>query len=241
MEDKSVNLDQLKKELSLLIGIKLNWLSLPTVALAGFEPSQIAVIVNTLLDGILPQIQLLASDPENAKKLKEIGLSKPKRAIGERESYPDYIHKSGYRIELKGLFVDNPKLSLKRPPSLREPSARLKDNVTAEVIDPEKDLLLVVAVQLKEEAKGICNPTIIDLDLFPMKDCLLARNKRLTDCGGKWIGGVPKVLSNKGAEKMKRGERLADADYEHDTNFGKLKRIPYPPLQDFMRKHGVIV
>lgn len=25
-----------------------------------------------------------------------------------------------------------------------------------------------------------------------------------------------------------------------DTNFGKLKRIPYPPLQDFMRKHGAI-
>ncbi|WP_228037079.1 hypothetical protein [Cuspidothrix issatschenkoi] len=51
-----------------LIGIKIDWLSIPRQALPGFEPSQIAVIVNTLLDGILPQIELISNDRENQEK-----------------------------------------------------------------------------------------------------------------------------------------------------------------------------
>jgi hypothetical protein len=44
------------------------------------------------------------------------------------------------------------------------------------------------------------------------------------------------VISNNGRKKQRAGETLADNDYEKDTNFGKLKRIPYPPLQDFLTK-----
>jgi hypothetical protein len=40
--------------------------------------------------------------------------------------------------------------------------------------------------------------------------------------------------------KAAAGLPLTPADFEKDTNFGKLKRIPYPPLQEFMRKHGAI-
>ena len=56
----------LRKAFDPLIGLRVTWLSIPGGALLGFEPSQIAVIVNTLLDGILPQIQLLTADDENA-------------------------------------------------------------------------------------------------------------------------------------------------------------------------------
>ena len=34
---------------------------------------------------------------------------------------------------------------------------------------------------------------------------------------------------------------MIDQDYQHDTNFGKIKRIPYLPLQEFLKKHGVSV
>lgn len=233
------DLEELRKDFELLIGLKVDWLSLPRQSLPGFEPSQIAVIINTLLDAALPQIELLASDPENAEKLKHIGLSKSPSQIGERESYPDYIHKSGKRIELKGLFVDNPDLDFKRPPTRREPSARLKENVTIDVVDPANDVLLVAAVRL-QEVDGRCYPIIIDIGLFLMIECIRARDRRLEESGGKWFKGVPKVISNRGLEKKKEGKPLNDSDFEKDTNFGKLKRIPYDPLQEFMRKHGAI-
>ena len=142
-------LDELKETLNPLIGLRIDWLSLPDQALLGFEPSQIAVIVNTLIDGVLPQIELLATNEENRKRLSNIGLTKAPGILGERESYPDYIHVSGKRIELKGLFVDNSELKLKRPPTKREPSARLKENITIDVIDPKNDALLIAAIQFK--------------------------------------------------------------------------------------------
>ena len=232
-------LDSLYEVFSPLIGIKIDWLSIPDKALRGFEPSQIAVIINTLLDGILPQVELLTTDPENAEKLKHIALSKAPGEIGEREGYPDYIHISDKRIELKGLFVDNTDLQLKRPPTRREPSARLKENITIKKIDPKNDVLLIAAVQLKED-EGRCYPYIIDIGVFSMIKCIKARDERLHSGGGKWFGNIPKVISNKGREKLKRGETLTDRDYEKDTNFGKLKRIPYPPLQLFLRKYKTI-
>ena len=61
-------LDKLKDTLNPLIGLRIDWLSLPDQALLGFEPSQIAVIVNTLIDGVLPQIELLATNEENKNK-----------------------------------------------------------------------------------------------------------------------------------------------------------------------------
>jgi len=232
-------LEALRHEFEPLIGLRIDWLSVPGQALKGFEPSQIAVIINTLLDAIMPQVEFLASDPENAEKLHHIGLSKSPSRFGERESYPDYIHRSGKRFELKGLFVDNPDLTLKRPPTKREPSSRLKENITVEDVDPSNDVLLVAAVQLKE-IDGRCYPVIIDVGLFPMAQSIRARDSRLTESGGKWIKGIPCVVSKRGRKKLKRGEPLTDEDYEKDTNFGKLKRIPYAPLQEFMRKHGAI-
>lgn len=218
-----------------LVGMKIEWLSIPDQALQGFEPSQIAVIVNTLLDGILPQIQLLATTEANKAKLNTIGLQKATSGIGQRESYPDYVHISGKRVELKGLFVDNPNLKLKRPPTPREPSARLKENVTLEKIDTEKDVLLIAAVQIKEE-NAMCSPFIVDIEVFSMVECLRARDNRLSETGGKWISGLPKVIRNSGQRKLKAGQVLTNEDYEKDTNFGKLKRIPYKPLQDFLTK-----
>jgi len=58
--------------------------------------------------------------------------------------------------------------------------------------------------------------------------------------GGKWINGVPMVKSKIGHMKLRKGESVSDRDYEKDTNFGKLKRIPYTPLQLFMMRHGAI-
>lgn len=228
-------LNELYEAIKPLLNMKIDWLSIPDDALEGFEPSQVAVIVNTLLDGILPQIELLAIDEENKKKLQDIGLSKAPGVLGEREGYPDYVHISGKRVELKGLFVDNPNLKLKRPPTKREPSARIKENVTMEVIQPENDALLIAAVQLKEE-NGLCSPFIVDIGIFSVVEVVRARDKRLFDTGGKWIDNLPKVISKRGALKLKSGQELTDGDYEKDTNFGKLKRIPYKPVQDFLKK-----
>lgn len=229
----------LQKQFEPLIGLRIDWLSLPQQALPGFEPSQIAVIVNTLLDAALPQIELLATNPENRRKLEHLGLSKAPGEIEDRESYPDYIHTSGYRVELKGLFVDNPSLDLKRPSTRREPSARLKENITKENIDPEKDVLMLAAVQLRE-FDGLCYPVIVDIGIFSMIECTRARDDRLTRLGGRWRDGIPQVVKKASSAKHRNGLPLADSDYEKDTNFGKLKRIPYPPLQDFMRKQGAI-
>jgi hypothetical protein len=179
--NEEITQDELKeliKTFAPLIGLKIDWLSLPDQALLGFEPSQIAVIVNTLIDGILPQIELLATNEDNREKLSKIGLRKAPGILGERESYPDYIHMSGKRVELKGLFVDNKELRLKRPPTKREPSARLKENVTVDVIEPQNDVLLIAAVQLKE-IEGFCSPYIVDLAVLSMIECIKARDERL--------------------------------------------------------------
>ena len=69
-------LQELRNTFAPLIGIKIDWLTIPDRALQGFEPSQIAVIINTLLDGILPQIQLISTNEQNQEKLKNIGLQK---------------------------------------------------------------------------------------------------------------------------------------------------------------------
>lgn len=173
----------LREEFEPLLGLRVDWLALPGMALPGFEPSQIAVIVNTILDAALPQIQLLATNSENAEKLKHIGLSKSPSLIGERESYPDYIHRSGYRVELT---------------------------------------------------------FIIDIGLFSMIECIRARDNRLLSSGGRWYQGIPQVVKKSSLEKYQRNQQLDDSDFEKDTNFGKLKRIPYAPLQAFLNQHGTI-
>ena len=232
---KPEQLDVLRRAFGPLMGLRISWLSIPGPALAGFEPSQIAVIVNTLLDGILPQIQYLSTDAENAERLRRIGLSKAPGTIGEREGYPDYVHVSGLRVELKGLFVDNPSLKLKRPPTPREPSARLKENITKDLVNAQSDALLVAAVQLQEE-RDHAYPFIIDLGIFSMIEVVKARDDSLSRRRGKWVNGVPMVV--KQASNKKASDTLTDADYEKDTNFGKLARIPYRPLEAFLAKHG---
>ncbi len=232
---------QLKAEFDPLIGLRIDWLALPESVLPGFEPSQIAVIVNTLLDAALPQLKLLqVQDPDNKKRLEEVGLSKFRGLIGEREAYPDYLHKSGFRVELKGLFVDNPALQLKRPPTPREPSARLKENVTTNDVVADKDVLMVAAVQL-QEFDHVCYPVITEVDLFPMIECINARDGRLLSGGGRWEGPQPQVIKAAAQAKYRRGQPLSDEDYARDTNFGKLNRIPYPPLVAMLLRYGVRV
>lgn len=234
-------INQLLSEFSPMIGLRIDWLALPKKVLPGFEPSQIAVIVNTLLDAALPQLKLLeVQDPENRLRLDKIGLTKSRGLIGDREAYPDYLYKSEFRIELKGLFVDNAELLMKRPPTEREPSARLKENVTKSDVFADKDVLMVAAVQL-QETDGICNPVITDIGLFSMIDCILARDNRLLLGGGRWFGSQPQVVKKESQAKYRQGLPLTDDDYAKDTNFGKLNRIPYPPLVAFLVKYGVRV
>ena len=73
-----------------------------------------------------------------------------------------------------------------------------------------------------------------------MVECVRARDRSLNERGGRWIGNLPKVVKKTSMTKFKAGNRLQDSDFEKDTNFGKLKRVPYAPLQQFMRKHGAI-
>jgi hypothetical protein len=154
----------------------------------------------------------LEYDLDNTERLVRVlpELKKPSRKSGQREGYPDYIHqKSWKRIELKCLFVDNPNLALKRPPSKREPSARLREKMKD--IEPSRDVLLVAAIRL-ERIEDQCLPVITDIEPFSMFECIKARDERLEE-SGKWINNKPYVMGKKG-------------DYEPDTNFGKLKRIP---------------
>ncbi|MBM3334051.1 hypothetical protein FJY63_05260 [Candidatus Sumerlaeota bacterium] len=109
-----------------------------------------------------------------------------------------------------------------------------------DVIDSANDALLVAAVQLQADENGQCSPYITDIGLFSMVECVRARDRSLQERGGRWIGGVPKVVKKASMGKFKAGKPLQDWDFEKDTNFGKLKRVPYTPLQEFMRKHGAI-
>src|SRR5262245_16905200 len=111
MSISAAEIEKLRIAFLPLLGLKINWFSVPKEALGGFEPSQLAVISNTILDAALPQIEQLSEDPENAEKLKQIQITKAPREFGQREGYPDFVHASGMRVELKGLFVDNAALS----------------------------------------------------------------------------------------------------------------------------------
>ncbi len=230
----------LKSQLSPLIGTQFDTLTLPMAVLTAFEPSQIGTIVGSLMDALIPHLD----------SIPQVGLSKHGGLLGEREGYPDYIHVSGIRVELKLLYVDNPHLEMKRPPTRREPSARLTQKVTVKNVVPETDALLIIAYQLQPHLYkvGAVTPTIVDLDVFSVIELVLARDSRLTNAGGRWFGHfeTPGVLSRIGREKYKNNTPLAidsygrkeseGKDYNEDTNFGKLKRIPHKDLQDFLRK-----
>jgi hypothetical protein len=244
------DLASLRKALDPLIGVQFEILKIPRDILIGFEPSQIGTIVGTLMDACIPQ--LAAIIPEN-ELLTALGLEKHEGILLDREGYPDYRHKpSGFRLELKLLYVDPQEEVMKRPATAREPSARITQKVTLKNVVPSTDALLVIAYRLEpnRDDTNLYSPTIIDLGIFSMIECVRSRDKRLADAGGKWFGDyeTPAILSRRGKLKLKSGLPLIDdrygrkesegLDYNEDTNFGKLKRIPYPALQDFLKRHG---
>ncbi len=232
-------LSELAEQMQGLIGVQFDSLALPSVALQAFEPSQVGTIVGTLMDALIPHLP-------NADT---IGLKKAPGILGEREGYPDYTH-GNHRLELKLIYVDNPKLKLKRPPTRRETSARLTQKVTRRNVVPETDAMLLISYQLETNYKNsdAVSPTIIDFRIFPMIDLIKARDKRLADGGGRWSGDyqTPLVLSKIGRRKWAAGKPLDTSsfgrkesegkDYNEDTNFGKLKRIPYAPLDKFIKE-----
>ena len=109
-----------------------------------------------------------------------------------------------------------------------------------DVIDPANDALLVAAVQLRADETGQCSPYVTDIGVFSMIECVRVRDQSLANRGGRWIDGVPKVVKKASRDKFRAGGQLPNLDFEKDTNFGKLKRIPYAPLQEFMRKQGAV-
>jgi len=232
-----------------LIGVKFDILRLPRSVLIEFEPSQMGTIVGTLMDACIPKLSEVLKDEKGIEK---VGLTKHEGILGDREGYPDYHHKSGNRVELKLLYVDPIGIEMKKPPTPREPSARLTQKVTLKNVVPSTDALLVLAYQLQPHDKDdeIIVPTIIDIGLFPIIDCILARDKRLNDSGGMWFGDyeTPCILSKAGRKKIAKGvsvdtrtygrKESEGKDFNEDTNFGKLKRIPYKPLQLYLKKHG---
>ena len=220
----------LGKALEGLSGAQLDVLRLPRAVLQVFEPSQIGTVVGTLMDACIPELPTLLGDGRVVS-----GITKHEGILGEREGYPDYRHESGLRLELKLLY-----------------SARLTQKVTVKNVNPAKDVLMVVVYQLQEcdHTADFFSPTILDVGLFPMIDCILARDDRLERGGGRWFGDyeTPCVPSRIGMRKLQRGETLDHSAYgrkesegrhfNEDTNFGKLKRVPYQPLQAFLKKHG---
>ena len=235
-------LGELFNALSPLIGVEISYLKIPPEAALQFEPSQVGTIVGTLTDAVLSHIAVANN----------VGLRKGAGILGEREGYPDFDHSSGYRIELKGLFCDNPIVQLKKPPTRREPSARLTQKVTENNVDADRDALLILSYHLhpSQDGSGLLTPVIRDLGIFPVIECVRARDFRLAQAGGIWFGEfqTPTILSKIGKSKIAQGvspnkstygrKESEGHDFNEDTNFGKLKRIPYKPLQLFLAKNG---
>ena len=242
MPDRISNdeLAALKMAFAPLVGTRFRSLSLPVVALMAFEPSQIGTIVGALMDAMIPYLEI-----------KGVGLEKHEGILGEREGYPDYKHTSGKRVELKLLYVDNLDLKMKKPPTPREPSARVTQKVTVKNVDPANDAMLIVAYRLEpdDETPDAAVPRIIDLEVLSMIEMVEARDNRMIQGGGRWFGNyeTPTILSKRAKAKIKKRQPLDASsygrkesegkDYNEDTNFGKLKRIPHAGLQAFLRKY----
>ncbi len=232
--------DCLRNELKPLVGIQFRILSLPLKALKAFEPSQVGTIVGTLMDASIPDLD----------DIPQVGLTKHEGILGDREGYSDYRHRSGLRVELKLLYIDNPTLEMKRPPTRREPSARLTQKVTVKNVNPATDAMLLIAYRLEPQPDNpsLVSPTIFDFEVFSMIELVEARDQRLLACGGRWFGDYETltILSKAGRAKMRAGLPLDPTsygrkesegkDYNEDTNFGKLQRIPQAALSAFLRK-----
>ncbi|MDE2781315.1 MAG: hypothetical protein OXK77_00010 [Gemmatimonadota bacterium] len=235
-------LEELREAVLPLVGVQFTSLLLPALALPDIEPSQVGTIVGTLMDALIPHLDGVA----------DVGLTKHEGTLGDREGYPDYRHDTlGLRVELKLIFVDNPNIRMKKPPTPREPSARLTQKVTVKNVNPAIDAMLCIAYQLQAAAdrSDSVTPTVIDLGVFSMIELVQARDKRLIDSGGRWFGDyeTPCILSQIGRRKKQEGlpldtttygRKAAEGkDYNEDTNFGKLKRIPHSQLDAFLHRH----
>jgi hypothetical protein len=241
-------LGTLKAALRPLIVVQFHVLQLPAAVLAGFEPSQVGTLVGVLMDACIPQLDQIL-DPGT---FQSVGLKKHAGILKDREGYPDFLHESGFRLELKLLYVEPTALVMKKPSTPREPSARLTQKVTVKNVVPATDALLIIAYQLQPTPgnPAVFAPTITDIGVFSMIECIEARDNRLTAKGGKWFGNfeTPAVLSKIGRRKYASGKPLKVSgygrkesegfDYNEDTNFGKLARVPYQPLNNFLRNHG---
>lgn len=239
-----------QKALRPLIGVQLQTLAVPKVVLSEFEPSQVGTIVGTLVDACLPHLDQLLPEHEG---LDAVGLSKAPGILKDREGYPDFEHVSGVRAELKLLYLDPVGVKMKKPATRREPSARLTQKVTVKNVDPARDALLVLAYQLQPQPDDDerFSPTVVKVGVFSMIEAILARDHRLLSGGGIWFGDyeTPAILSRAGAAKVARGaspdrtgygrKQSEGYDYNEDTNFGKLKRIPLKELQVFLKDCGV--
>ena len=244
------DIDNIKTALQPLIGAQFNILSIPEEILLAFEPSQIGTIIGSLMDACIPQLSKITE----SNTFDNVGLRKNDGILGDREGYPDYLHSSGKRLELKLLFVDNPNIEMKKTPTPREPSARLTQKVTFKNVQADKDLLLVIAYALMESntKPGFFSPTIIDFELFPVYECILARDRRMYDSNGGWFGRfeTPTILSNQGKRKKEAEIEIDYSSYgrkenegkdlNEDTNFGKLKRIPYEPLHKYINPDNFV-
>ena len=116
-------------------------------------------------------------------------------------------------------------------------------------VDPVLDVLLLIAYRMETDDRqsDAIIPRIIDFEVFSIIELVEARDKRMTDRGGKWFGNyeTPTILSKAGREKVKKGIALNTSsygrkesegkDFNEDTNFGKLKRIPHPKLQSLTK------
>lgn len=234
----------LTEELKPLVGTQFTSLSLPKAALRSFEPSQIGTIVGALMDALIPYL------PD----IPQVGLLKHEGILGDREGYPDYRHTSGFRLELKLLYTDNAALETKKPPTPREPSSRLTQKVTLKNVQQDKDALLVIAYQLQPQknAPDAVSPTIIDFAVLSCIELVEARDNRMIAGGGRWFGNyeTPTVLSMAGKRKQAAnvpldvtvyGRKKSEGkDFNEDTNFGKLARIPHVKLQAFLAKHRLV-
>jgi len=122
--------------------------------------------------------------------------------------------------------------------------------VTVKNVDPAKDAMLLISYQLQPSADNndAVSPTVIDFRMFSMTELIIARDKRLTDAGGRWFGNyeTPCVISEAGRAKVAARKPLDTTtygrkesegrDFNEDTNFGKLKRIPHVSLQSFIKE-----
>lgn len=208
-------LDDARRELSFLPGYELQYLQLPSESITNFEPSQISVIVHTMLDALIP---IIAEQ--------ESSLTKCRQFDHEREKYPDYeFEELDVRLELKGYLYEENSMQMKKTRAQREPSARFQEG--PEEIESKTDLLFVVAWHI-ENNNGTARVQIDNYLLLPAVDVALARDEYLLERNGHFDEDHRPM-------RLKRNKDGSDpSHYAYDDNFGKLNRIPHPKLEAFL-------